>query len=196
VNSIDIINNLHNDVSSSYADNGIGKVLYEYVIDKKPNIVIELGTLHGYSAICIGLALRDNGFGSLTCYDLWEDYEFTNTSMDNTKSVIDKFNLSDLVELKKQDAIEWCKNPEDFDLMHVDISNDGDKIEKIVELLTANINNGSHILFEGGTEERDKDSWIEKYGFKPITSVRDKIKYEIIVSEWPGLSLVTSESLK
>jgi len=189
--SKEIIDNLHKDVISSYSVNELGISIYEYVIKKKPNIVIELGTLHGYSAICIGLALKDNGFGKLTCYDLWDDYEFTHTSLEKTLNTIKQFGLDDIITIKSADALEWCKSPEEFDLLHLDISNNGEKIKKVYDLLKSQIDSGSDILFEGGTKERDETSWIKTFGFLPMESVKKETGYIVINEKWPGLSLMT-----
>tara|TARA_R110002020_G_scaffold37124_4_gene111990 strand:+ start:27488 stop:28078 length:591 start_codon:yes stop_codon:yes gene_type:complete len=194
--SREIIDNLHKDVISSYSVNELGISIYEYVIKKKPNTVIELGTLHGYSAICIGLALKDNGFGKLTCYDLWDDYEFTHTSLDKTLKTIKQFGLDDIITVKSGDALEWCKSPDDFDLLHLDISNDGDKIKTVYHLLQDKVESGSDILFEGGTRERDETTWIKKYGFTPIYSVKDEVGYHILDERYPGLSLITSGEIR
>lgn len=194
--SKEIIDNLHKDVISSYSVNDLGISIYEYVIKKKPSVVIELGTLHGYSAICIGLALKDNGFGKLVCYDLWDDYEFTHTSLDKTLKTIKQFGLDDIVTIKSGDALEWCKNPEEFDLLHLDISNNGEKIKKVYNLLKSQIESGSDILFEGGTKERDETSWIKTFGFLPIESVKKETGYIVINEKWPGLSLIAKGNKK
>lgn len=192
--SRELINSLNNAVTSSYSKNDLGLVIYDYVIKRKPKRVVELGTLHGYSAICMGLALRDNGFGKFTCYDLWDNYEFIHTSMTSTADTIRRYGLDDIITLKTGNALKWCKNPDSFDLLHVDISNDGEKIRKIYDLLSGQVKEGSEILFEGGTKERDETSWIKTYGFMPIESVKEETGYCVIDDRWPGLSLISERS--
>ena len=46
-------------IPSSYYKNNIGKTLYNTVLTMNPQIIIEFGTLHGYSAIAMAQALRD-----------------------------------------------------------------------------------------------------------------------------------------
>ena len=191
MNSLEIINNLYKGVKSSYSENDLGISIYNYVISTKPEIVVELGTLHGYSAICIGLALRDSGFGKLTCYDLWEDYEFTHTAMNSTMETIRSHGLDDIISLNKSSAFRWCEKVEKFDLLHVDISNDGEKIKKIFNLLSSRVREGSEILFEGGTRERDENSWINTFGFTPIESIKEETGYHVLDERWPGLSLIS-----
>jgi len=44
---------------------------------------------------------------------------------------------------------------EDFDLLHLDISNDGKTVTDVFNRIKSKIENGSTMIFEGGTEERD-----------------------------------------
>jgi predicted O-methyltransferase YrrM len=48
-------------IPSSYHKNDIGKTLYNTVLTMNPSIIIEFGTLHGYSAVAMAQALRDLG---------------------------------------------------------------------------------------------------------------------------------------
>jgi predicted O-methyltransferase YrrM len=192
--SIEIIKKLS--VPSSYLEHNLGITIYDYVRKTRPEKVIELGTLHGYSAICIGLALRDNGFGSLVCYDLWEDYEFNSTTIESTRETIEEYGLSSIVKLEKGDAYTVCKEINYFDLAHIDISNDGERLDIILSLLTKHINNGAEILFEGGTIERDEKSWIRKNNKKTINSVKKKFDYYVWDSRWPGISLISKNREK
>ena len=61
-------------IESSYYQNDIGKTIYDWVIENKPNKVIEFGCLYGYSTVAIGLALKHLGHGKLKCYDLFDNY--------------------------------------------------------------------------------------------------------------------------
>ena len=192
--AIEIIKNLS--IASSYADNHIGITIYDYVRKTKPSRVVEFGTLHGYSAICIGLALRDNGFGTIECYDLWEEYEFNHTTMERTRENIEKYNLADIVKLKKGDVYSVCKKIDKFNLAHIDISNDGKRLDKILTLLARHINTGSDILFEGGSIERDKQSWISKNNKTPINDIKSKFDYYVLDSRWPSLSLISKNRIK
>ncbi len=52
------------------------ELLYALVRSTKPRVVLEAGTGTGISAVFIGTALRDNGWGTLTTYEpveLWAD---------------------------------------------------------------------------------------------------------------------------
>ena len=82
---------------------------------------------------------------------------------------------------------------EQFDLIHIDISNDGEKIKKIYDKLKSNNNiKNSIMLLEGGTEERDKVEWMEKFNKQKIYPLLEskQVPYQIIVYDFPRLSMV------
>ena len=80
---------------------------------------------------------------------------------------------------------------EDFDLMHIDISNNGDVIKKIHTRLSQNksIKTGP-IFFEGGTQERDKVEWMIEYDKREMYPLKDELSYDIVDSRFPGLSVL------
>jgi hypothetical protein len=51
-----------------------------------------------------------------------------------SQRIIDN-DLCDWVYLGKVDIFEWAQHPQPFDLLHVDISNDGEKLEKLYHML-------------------------------------------------------------
>ena len=115
-------------IESSYYQNDLGKTIYDWVIENKPNKVIEFGWLYGYSTIAIGLALKYLGKGKLKCYDLFDNYQYKHSTIQQTIENVKKYNVEDYVEFIQMDYYEWLSNPEDFDLMHLDICNTGDVI--------------------------------------------------------------------
>lgn len=173
------------DIESSYKDNNIGKTIFDTVLKLKPNKVIEFGCLYGYSTVAIGLALKQLGKGQLICYDLWEDYKYKHSTIQQTIANVAKYNLQDYVTFTKMDFNDWINNPEPFDLMHLDISNTGDTILKAYNALPE----GSVVMFEGGSVERDNVEWMIKYNATPINSIKDKVNYEVIDSNFPSLSI-------
>ena len=171
------------EVESSYALHDIGKTIYEQVRFTKPVKVIDFGLLNGYSAICIAQALRENGFGKLVVYDLFEDYEFNKPKRAQVEKLIAEWGLTEWIDIEKKNFFDWIKKPEEFDLLHLDISNTGD----IIDMLWDKFHDSkSTIIFEGGTEQRDRAGWMVMYNKKPIQ--KSKAKYEIINDRFPGLS--------
>ena len=178
------------DIESSYRDNNLGRFIYDAVVRLKPNKVIEFGTLNGYSAVCIAMALKDNGHGQLFAYDLWEKYSYKKSQRNVCLENITRYGLEDYVTLGQADFWSWIKEPEDFDLLHIDISNTGHIVEEAFESLKCHLDKGSAILFEGGSQERDKVDWMVKFKKPPIYSLKDKIGYDILCEEHPSISVI------
>ena len=70
--------------------------------------------------------------------------------------------------------------------LDLDISNDGEIIEKTIESLKHHLERGSNIIFEGGSKERDNIEWMVKYKLEPI----NPIQKEILNSNFPSISLI------
>jgi len=176
------------DVPSSYAENDIGRTIYTVVMTLKPRIVVEVGTLYGYSAICIAQALRDLGGGTLYCYDIWEKYQYNHTTINKAIKNIGVYGLLDWVKIgvgSLESAFrELSVLPDELrpDLTHVDISNDGDIIKKLWPFKMCGL-----VIFEGGTEERDNVEWMKKYNKTPIVG---SCEYRVIDERFPGLSML------
>ena len=173
------------EIESSYYKNNIGETLYNKVLELKPYKIIEFGCLYGYSTVSMAMALKELGRGKIYCYDIWEEYKYKHSTFNQTHSNLLKYNVEEYVELIKKDYHEWVLNPEPFDLMHIDISNNGDIIEKLYNALPK----GSTVMFEGGSEERDNVEWMRLYQFKPITSLKSYLPYQILNPKFPSLSI-------
>ena len=124
----------------------------------------------------------------LKAYDLWEEYEYKAGRKDLVIENLEKNNVRSFVELGDRDFYDFLKNPEPFDLLHLDISNDGDIVEKAIEALYPQLENGSNIIFEGGSDERDNEEWMVKYNKRPINSI--KYNYTLLTEKWPSISLI------
>ncbi len=179
-------------IESSYRENDLGKTLYEQVLKYKPKKVVEFGALFGYSTIAMAMALHELGQGKIVSYDLWDKYPHTHSTKNNTQKNIDLYGLSEYVTLKQGDLIEWLKDPEEFDMMHIDISNKGDIIKMVFNTIKSHIKKGKIILFEGGSKERDNVEWMKKYKCKKISGC--SAPYKIINSRFPSLSMLTLKS--
>ena len=75
-------------------------------------------------------------------------------------------------------------------MLHLDIANDGDVIKFVSEKFE-----NKHILFEGGSEERDKESWMKKYKKTSMYPLKDKLNYEILNKKWPSISLIKGKNV-
>ena len=165
-------------VESSYRENDLGNTLYNLVMELKPKTIIEFGTLNGYSAIAMAMALRDLGEGHLISYDLWDYYKFKHGNQAVVQNTIDELGLTEWISLAQGDLKHWEGKA---DLVHVDISNDGETLQML-----KNKNIGGTVIFEGGTPERDKVQWMTKYNKMPMLS--SGVRYDVINPRFPGLS--------
>ena len=182
------------DVESSYRDNNLGLTLYNLILDLKPKKIIEFGTLNGYSAISMAMALDElNNGGTIICYDLWDSYPYKHSTMEKTLNNINKYSLANFIELKYLNFNDWVC--EDFDLLHLDISNDGDTIKNLHKKVNNNLKNGSNLIFEGGSVERDNVEWMIKYNKVPINSIQNILKYKVLNPMFPSISIIDKFSI-
>lgn len=149
---------------SSYEENNYGELFYALMRIYKPAIVIELGTKAGYSAYHIARGLKANGKGHLYCYDLWEKYPYRSVPKSVAEKNLKKF--KDIVSLTLRDTIGVEKKHKIVDILHIDISNDGEKLEKTVPAWIDKVR--QLIIIEGSSDERDKLDWMIKYKKIPI----------------------------
>ena len=180
---------------SSYEQNNYGNLFYALSMIYKPKVAVELGVLEGYSLIDIASPMRRTGdiaYG----YDLFEDYEFKHDTQENVQDRLNAFHL-DNIKLIKQDAFEAAKNHEDesVDLLHIDLSNDGEKLKRAFSFWFPKVKIDGLILFEGGSKDRDENEWMKKYDREPIfcfmDELRNKYKVDFItLSPYPSLTIV------
>ena len=170
-------------IESSYRQNGLGRVLYDLVLEMKPRNVVEYGALHGYSAAAIGQALRDIGEGGkLVSYDLWEAYSHNHGDIGEARKAIDALGLSDFVEFRR--GALGDRSLDGFGLLHLDISNDADKLQDARVLFPG------PIVFEGGSRERDEVEWMVKFNRRPMVG---SCEYRILDWRYPSISFCYGE---
>lgn len=168
-------------IESSYQHNDLGRTLYDEVIKLKPEKIIDFGVLNGYSTICLAQAVRDNGFGKVYVYDLFEKYEHNHSKLEVLVKNLTDYGLIDYVFIDEKNFFDWIKTNEAFDLIHIDLSNTGDIVDMFEPLKERGV-----VLFEGGSEQRDRVGWMFKYNKKPISD--SKLKYKIINNAFPSIS--------
>lgn len=170
------------EVASSYALNNLGKTLYDYVRYVKPDVIIDFGVLDGYSTICMAQAVRENGKGRIKVYDLFEKYEYEHANLEKLVNTFKEYGVLDYIDIEEKNFFDWVKNPEKFDLLHLDISNTGD----ILDIVADNLQGKGVVLFEGGSTQRDKVGWMYKYNKKPINN--SHAVFQVINSNFPSIS--------
>ena|SRR3990167_4643079 len=160
---------------SSFQVNNYADVFKAIVSAFQPTVCVELGVLEGYSANAIAKGLKENfdkhgTKGMLDAYDLFEQYPYRHVSMEMTLGNIANSGLSEWVSLQKADAFEVHKRYErhSVSFLHVDLSNTGETVRKIMELWDDRMVYGGIICFEGGSADRDEIEWMKKYNASPL----------------------------
>jgi len=192
-----------NGLRSSYKENNYGNVFRALILAHQPKIVVECGVLDGYSTFHIAHAIRFNHARGLRmaefyAYDLWEEYDYKHGDFEEVKEMLESQNLGEYVMLGEGDAFEVADSFEDgdVDFLHMDISNNGDKLLKTLKVWGDKISDDGMIAFEGGSEERDKVEWMVKYDFPSIREELinnpnvSKNWYVQIFTTFPGLTLL------
>jgi hypothetical protein len=175
---------LNPDWHSSYKKSNYGEFFYGLMRIYQPEKVVELGTKAGYSAYHIARGLKDNNKGSLDCYDLWEKYQFKSVPQSVAKENLKEF--KDIVSFTLRDAVGVEKKYKHVDILHVDLSNEGEILDKIIPQWIDKVR--QLIIIEGGSSERDKVEWMIKYKKMPIKSWLKDFK-----SKHPDIEYLTIE---
>jgi len=169
---------------SSYIENNIGDILKAYVLGWRPSTLVELGVLDGYSTLAIADGVKEMqllyGMNTkLVAYDLFDDYQYKHGDQAEVQKLIDEKGLTQYVELRKGDAYKVFEDFPDnsIQFLHVDISNTGDTLLKILELWSPKLIERAIIMFEGGSDERDKIDWMVKYHMTPIKPMLEKNEF-------------------
>ncbi len=151
---------------SSYQENNYGELFYALMRIYQPKKVVELGTKAGFSAFHMARGLKQNGKGKLFCYDLWEKYEFNSVPQSVAQENLKLY--PDIVSLISHNAVGVEKIHKSIDILHIDLGNSGEILEKIVPFWIDKVN--QLIIIEGGSEERDRVYWMSKFNKIPITT--------------------------
>ena len=188
---------------SSYIQNNYGGVLYSLMLKLKPKVAVELGVLDGYSTIHIAEGIKQNFnediAGRLVSFDLFEKYPYNHGDKKQVEQELRAGDIYDVVQLIDVDGMISYKMFADnsIDFLHVDISNTGETLRRVMELWTPKLKVGSVIAFEGGSEERDTVTWMLWYEKEPIRKellsnpiIKEKYSYEVL-EPFPSMTLFT-----
>jgi len=186
---------------SSYIDNNYGNIFRALILAQRPKFIVECGILDGYSTMHIASALKFNRSrgteSQFFAFDLWDEYEYKHGKIEDVCSMLNTNGLGKEVQLGNCDAFKIAKSFLDnsIDFLHMDISNDGDKLIRTLDVWGDKISKNGMIVFEGGSKERD-EGWIKEYGYKPIRHelINNPIVYENwdiqIMLPFPSLTLL------
>jgi len=167
-------------VTSSYEANEFdiyfGMICYLF----KPKRIVEYGIGNGYSLN----SFRTHGKCGIEAYDLFDDYKYSHADYDLTRA---KFKD---IKIARGDFYGGHKRYADksIDILHIDISNDGD----VYEFAVKNYLPKTRImLLEGGSHERDQVDWMIKYNKRPIRPYLESIKQSyFVIDKFPSLTII------
>jgi predicted O-methyltransferase YrrM len=175
---------------SSYKENNYGKLFTALVEIHQPELVVECGVLSGYSLS----AMMDADLRKPCRFigvDLFEGYPYKHCKYEEMK----KFFHFTEVELRKKEAVQAAEDFEDesVDILHIDLSNNGNILDDMFDAWTQKIKKGGLVIFEGGSPERDKVEWMEKYGRSPIRHCKGFLSYRgfeyVTLLPYPSLTI-------
>jgi predicted O-methyltransferase YrrM len=92
----------------------VGRLIYLLVRSHRPALAVEFGTSYGLSAIHIASGLRDNCFGRLITT------EQSAAKASRAAVHIEQAGLSDLVEIRRDDAFQTLAGVKEIDLLLLD----------------------------------------------------------------------------
>ena len=171
---------------SSYKLNDYASVFCDICLEFNPSSILEIGILDGYSLEAFTKSCEDTT--EIVAIDLFEDYEYKSG---NYQFIKEMFKEHDNVKILKDSFYEYYKNSNRFDLIHIDISNDGEVYDFAVKNYLPLVN--KVLLLEGGSVERDNVDWMISYNKKPINSYIKSIDkyFEIeIINKFPSLTII------
>lgn len=163
--------------SSSYSKNNFDIVFKKICGEVKPESILEIGLLDGYSLNSfVNHSSKDT---KIIGVDLFESYEYKNSNYQNIKAM---FSSNKNVEIFHGDFYNYYKTSNNFDIIHIDISNDGDIYQFSIENYLPITN--KLLVLEGGSEDRDNVHWMTKYK-KPkindfLNSLEVSVQYQTI----------------
>ena len=180
-------------VPSSYKDHGYGYLFYVLVRLLKPARCVEFGVLHGFSLMSIAAALRDNEHGSIQGFDLFEEYPYHHATYASVLRRIEACGLQRWAGIYPTDVWRIHQQLDLVDVLHVDISNDGNTYRRIFSHWAQKVR--QVILFEGGSAKRDRVDWMVKYGKDPIAPEIDEFRRSnpdwivVVLEPYPSLTV-------
>ena len=177
-------------MKSSYANNNYSNLFRSICFALRPKKILEFGILEGYSLMAFVEA--SDADTQIVAYDLFDDFPYNAADF---KDITDKFKDFPNVTISKADlyGAESSLDQEDFDLIHIDIANNGNVFEYVFENYMSKLKQGGVCILEGGSEDRDTVSWMEKYNKPKIVPIIKKYseKFDIVVLEdYPSVTLV------
>lgn len=166
-------------------------ILQRIILENDVNVFVEIGCAAGQITFPLAETLYNkNNNSKLFAYDWWNisndgTHAFNQTDFESNLFEQPK-ELQNIITYKCINYFDWLKNPvpEHWDVLYLDINNDGDKVKRIYNLYKEDIDNKKRfVFFEGGSDGRF---------IKPM--YKDKIKFSEM--NIPFITLTSSDSNK
>jgi hypothetical protein len=194
INRIQELSCIFSDVRSSFNKNEYWRVFYFIGRYLRMQSILELGVLHGHSLLAMAIGASDGANDKLIIgYDLFEDYPFVKSSREEVEKRIKNIGLNN-IELHKKSVMNEHYEvdiPLEANIIMIDLSNCGDVVSSIIEQV--DWENTDLLIFEGGSQERDRVQWMLDFERKPMFPIFEQMKEEchvLTLNLFPGLTLV------
>lgn len=179
--------------TSTYAWNDFSKEFAIITRVVNPHLIVEFGIGNGFSLE--SFIEHSDSSCKIRAFDIFDDYPY---SAADHKTISDMFSKHKNVTIGKLNFYEAHNVFIDgtIDILHIDVSNDGDTYRFAVENYLPKISEHGVMILEGGSEARDKVEWMDKYNKKKIKPYLDSISGEYIihtVNKFPSITIIKNK---
>ena len=172
-------------MESSYKKNSFDKIFKSICNAYTPSSILEIGILDGYS---LNSFLKYSSSDTkIKAIDLFEEYEYKSATY---SKINDQFLGYKNLSIEYGDFYKYYLNKKKFDIIHIDISNDGEIYKFALDNYFPLTN--KLLILEGGSRERDKVDWMVNYEKVKINSFLETInnKYDFeTIEKFPSVTI-------
>ena len=174
-------------MNSSYINSVEYKDIFDTILYlNKPKNILEIGILDGYS---LELFAKYNNETKIKAYDIFEEF---NGNHAKKNKLIEEFSEYSNVEINYGDFYELHKKIDSYDIIHIDIANNGDVFNYAIENYLPKLSEKGVMILEGGSEERDDVEWMIKYNKPKINPVIQKYNLKVL-GTFPSITIVKNK---
>jgi len=188
---------------SSYIENDYGSLLASFVKVFRPSVVHDFGVLDGYSSSCFIEGLNSIGLGGkIFLVDMFEDYPYKSSEEKWVRDNIERGEGDDIDvsfirgNVFDDDVVSKFEDGS-LEFIHIDLSNNGDKLDMFFEKYANKMKDSCFIIAEGGSKERDSVGWMVENRKPPIREfLSNLVGYDMFVFEpFPSLTILRKTCL-
>jgi hypothetical protein len=182
---------------SSYIKNNYSYLFDAIVRIHRPQTIVECGVLDGYSLMAMASAAKTyDPPGTVWGIDLFDEYVFKHGNKEEIQKDLDSNGLTN-VELMKNDAYgaSFFFKDNCVDLLHIDISNTGERLRRMLVCWKDKLKVDGILIFEGGSKDRDNVPWMKQYDDPDHTPIRDLFKTDFFNDSFDCITLTPDPSI-